>query len=238
MCGRYAASASRERLAEVFEIDEVAGPLPPASFNVAPTDAVPAVLERLPPDRPEAGPVRKLVELRWGLVPSWSRDATGGARMINARIETVASKPAFRAAFAARRCLLPADGFYEWYLTGATDARGRAVKQPFFLRPADGGLLVMAGLYEFFKTSAGSWLSTCAIITTQATDVAGRIHDRMPMVVDRDHWDAWLDPRQADGADTLLAVHSGELVAYAVSSLVNKVANNGPELLRPLAESV
>lgn len=237
MCGRYAASASQELLEEVFEIDEVAGPLPPPTFNVAPTDPVPAVVERTNRDDPGADPVRKLVGLRWGLVPSWSKDAKGGARMINARFETVAAKPAFRKALATRRCLLPADGFYEWYASSATDARGKPIKQPFFIRPADGGLLVMAGLYEFWKSPEGEWLSTCAVITTQASDAVGHIHDRMPMVVDPAHWDAWLDPTLTTGATDLLSVHGTDLEVYAVATLVNKVANDGPALIQPLADS-
>lgn len=236
MCGRYAASASQELLEEVFEIDEVAGPPPPPKFNVAPTDPVPAVLERANKDDPGADPVRKLVGLRWGLVPSWSKDPKGGARMINARFETVATKPAFRKALASRRCLLPADGFYEWYASSATDARGKPIKQPFFIRPADGGLFVMAGLYEFWKSPAGEWLSTCAVITTQASDAVGHIHDRMPMVVDPAHWDAWLDPALTTGATDLLSVHGTDLEVYAVSTLVNKVANDGPALIEPLGE--
>lgn len=232
MCGRYAASASRELLVETFEIDEVAGPLPVADYNIAPTDPVPAVLERVVADKS----VRKLVELRWGLVPSWSKDASGAARMINARVETLAEKPAFRKAFAARRCLLPADGYYEWF-GATTDARGRSVKQPWFIRPADGGLLVMAGLYEFWRHPDGTWLATSTIITTRATDELGRIHDRMPMVVPRPAWDAWLDPASTVDARSLLAVPLPGLVAYPVSPLVNSVANDSPQLIEPLPGS-
>ncbi len=144
------------------------------------------------------------MQLRWGLVPSWSKNATGGARMINARFETVADKPAFRKAFRSRRCLLPAAGYYEWYDTGATGPRGKPVKQPYFIHRADSELLVMAGLYEFWRDPArsqeadGGWLATCTIITTEATDAVGHLHDRMPMVVSADRWDAWLDPRATD----------------------------------------
>lgn len=231
MCGRYAASASQELLVETFEIDEVAGPLPPPSFNVAPTDPIPAVVERTVGDQV----VRRLVGVRWGLVPSWSRSATGGSRLINARIETVAEKPAFRKAFAARRCLLPADGYYEWYPTQRIDTRGKPVKQPFFIRPRDGRPLVMAGLYEFWKDPDGAWLVTAAIITTRATDELGHIHDRMPMIVPPDDWDAWLDPGLTTDARALLVAPAPDLEAYQVSTLVNRVANNGPELIEPLA---
>ncbi len=220
MCGRYASSADTEWLEEVFEIDEMADSLPGPRYNIAPTDPVVAVLERVP--------------------PSWSRDPKGAARMINARFETLDSKPAFRRALAVRRCLLPADGFYEWYAPeGAADlpAKRRAPKQPFFIHPADGSPMAMAGLYEFWKSPEGEWLSTCTIITTSATDAVGRIHDRMPMTVRPDRWDAWLDPGLTEGALDLLDVPGAELEAYAVSRLVSTVGNDGPELIEPVEES-
>jgi len=232
MCGRYASSASQELLEDTFEIDEIVDP-PPASWNVAPTDPVPAVVER----PGEAGTVRKLVGLKWGLVPSWSKEATGGARMINARVETVAEKPAFRRAFTTRRCLLPADGYYEWYATEQRDRRGKPVKQPFFIHPADGGLYVMAGLYEFWKAPDASWLSTCTIITTTATDALGQIHDRMPMVVAKEAWGDWLDPGFAGDPLDLLRVPGPDLEAYAVSRAVGQVANNSPELVLPVPDA-
>lgn len=229
MCGRYASSASREELTEVFEIDEVAGPLPNPAYNIAPTDPVPAVLERT---RPE-GRRRLLTEARWGLVPSWSKDARGAARLINARIETVGEKPAFRKAFASRRCLLPADGYYEWYQL--PDSRGgKPVKQPYFIRPADGGLFVMAGLYEFWKAPDGTWLTTATVITTSATDDVGHIHDRMPMTVPVENWSAWLDPAFGSDARELLTVPAAALAYHPVSTAVNKVANDGPELVEPV----
>ena len=236
MCGRYAVSADVDELTEIFEIDEVAGPLPGPDYNVAPTDPVPAIMER---DRAD-GRRRVLAEVRWGLVPSWSKDATGAARLINARVETLAEKPAYRKAFAARRCLLPADGYYEWYAPDADadlPASRRPPKQPFFIHPADGSPMAMAGLYEFWKSPVGEWLTTATIITTTATDALGHIHDRMPMTVEPDAWASWLDPRQAepDAAASLLCVPEG-LTAYRVSMLVNRVTNDGPELVAPLAD--
>ena len=145
MCGRYAASRSPDDLVEEFEASVQLEQALPASYNVAPTDAVYAVVERTPRDEPEAPPQRQLRTVRWGLVPSWAKDPKIGSRMINARVETVAEKPAFRKAFAKRRCLLPADGYFEWY----GEERGK--KQPFFIRPADGGVLAMAGLYELWR---------------------------------------------------------------------------------------
>ncbi|HQA77952.1 MAG TPA: SOS response-associated peptidase [Propionicimonas sp.] len=226
MCGRYAVSADVDELTEIFEIDEVAGPLPGPDYNVAPTDPVPAIMER---DRAD-GRRRVLAEVRWGLVPSWSKDATGAARLINARVETLAEKPAFRRAFAARRCLLPADGYYEWYQL--PDSK---TKQPYFIRPAEGGLLVMAGLYEFWKAPDGTWLATTTVITTAAADEVGHIHDRMPMVVAPENWEAWLDPGFGMDARALLTVPAPSLTYYPVSTAVNKVANDGPELITPLS---
>ncbi|MFZ0531052.1 MAG: SOS response-associated peptidase [Propionicimonas sp.] len=226
MCGRYAAIADAELLGEVFEIDEVAGPLPKPDYNVAPTDPVPAVMER---ERPE-GRRRVLAEVRWGLVPSWSKDAAGAARLINARVETVADKPAFRKAFASRRALLPAAGYYEWY-----PVAGTKLKQPYFIHRADGGLLAMAGLYEFWKAPDGTWLVTATVITTAATDAVGHLHDRMPMIVPRENWAAWLDPGFGADARGLLSVPVPELDFHPVSTAVNTVSNDGPELIIPLA---
>lgn len=233
MCGRYAASANQDLLAETFEIDDVVGPLPPPSFNVAPTDLVPAVVERVIDGQLR----RRLVPLRWGLVPSWSKDASGAARLINARLETVAEKPAFRKAFATRRCLLPADGYYEWYVASQPGARGKPVKQPFFIRPADGSVLAMAGLYEFWKAPDGAWLTTCTVITTAATDALGRLHDRMPLTVARAGRASWLDPGFVGDPRAVLTVPALDLAAYAVSTAVNRVANNYPELILPLADA-
>ena len=239
MCGRYAASADQELLEELFLIDEVAGPLPKARYNIAPTDPVVAVVERASKDEPEQTS-RKLVELRWGLVPSWSRDAKGAARLINARFETLAEKPAFRRALAVRRCLLPADGYYEWYaaeVDPAVPASRRPPKQPFFIHPTDGAVLAMAGLYEFWKSPLGDWLSTCTIITTTAADAVGHIHDRMPMTVRPELWDAWLDPTVTEGVLELLQAPGADLEAYAVPRLVSTVGNEGPEMIQPLPES-
>ena len=236
MCGRYASSADPDALVATFVIDEVDEIVPP-SFNVAPTDPVPAVVERV--DKATDAVVRKLVAPRWGLVPSWSKDARGGAGMINARVETVATKPAFARAFAARRCLLPADGYYEWQTIAG--ASGKPVKQPWFIRPAGGGVLPMAGLYEFWKDRGlgvgAPWLVTCTVITTTAIDALGHVHDRMPMVIGEQDWAAWLDPRTTDAAvasSLLTTPASDRIETYRVAPLVNSVRNNGPDLVRPL----
>ncbi len=247
MCGRYASSRRPEDLVEEFEIEEdrVAVPLEP-DYNVAPTKEVYAVVER-PPRAPGEGPAepaaRQLRVVRWGLVPSWAKDPSIGNRLINARMETVAEKPAYKRAFAKRRCLLPADGYFEWYPTEQHTSAGRPRKQPFFIRPADGGVLAMAGLYEIWRDPTRAdddperfrW--TCTVLTTQAEDAVGHIHDRMPLAVERDRWDAWLDPTVADRDDLLgllVPAAPGRLEAFPVSTAVSNVRNNGPQLIEPI----
>lgn len=248
MCGRYAASRHADQLVEMFEVDEVVDPTPDPgkrpwtqpSWNVAPTDEVPVVLTRRPKDDPDQV-WRKLVGLRWGLVPSWAKDPSQGARLINARLETVAEKPSFRKAFSARRCLVPADGYYEWY--ASPNAAAKTPKQPFYIHPKDSPVMVMAGIYEFWRNPAAepgdpqAWLSTCSIITTSAADDLGMIHDRMPVQVLPEHWDDWLDPDLTDAGAALGLVHvpqPGQMSARAVSRLVSSVRNDGPELVQPI----
>jgi putative SOS response-associated peptidase YedK len=259
MCGRYASARRRIELLEEFGVqaDEAGEELRP-DYNVAPTKKVYAVMTRRPAgtggDSGSGGnggaeaaasdpaPVRQLRTVRWGLVPSWAKDPAIGSRMINARAETVASKPAYRRAFTKRRCLLPADGYYEWYKPGE-DAK--AAKQPYFIHRADGSPLAFAGLYEFWRDQAqpddhpDAWLVTATIITTSAPDELGVIHERMPMVIDPGQWAEWLDPDLQDAAELahLLApaVSSG-LVTTPVSTKVNSVRNNGPELIEPLRD--
>lgn len=243
MCGRYASSRRPEDLVEEFDVavprfDE---PLAP-DYNVAPTKEVYAVMERPPSRESDEPPERQLRVLTWGLIPSWAKDPSIGNRMINARMETVAEKPAFRRAFAARRCLLPADGYFEWYATQETTAAGKPRKQPFFIRPSDGGTLAMAGLYEIWRDPSRPdddphpfrW--TCTVLTTEAEDDLGHIHDRMPLMVEPDRWSDWLDPQAPQAAllGLLTPAAPGRLEAFPVSTLVGNVKNNGPELLEPL----
>ena len=247
MCGRYASSRKPEDLVEEFEIrtskvDEALAP----DYNVAPTKPVYAVLERPPhreDDEPAEPPERQLRVLHWGLIPSWAKDPAIGNRMINARIETLAEKPAFKRALKKRRCLLPADGYYEWYPTEQLGKSGKPLKQPFFIRPKDHGILAMAGLYEIWRDpdraedDPDRFRWTCTVLTTQAEDAVGHIHDRMPLMVERDRWGAWLDPT-VSGRDDLLSLlvpaAPGRLEAYPVSTDVNNVRNNGPELAEPI----
>jgi putative SOS response-associated peptidase YedK len=252
MCGRYASSRRPEDLVEEFEIEqpEVKESLA-ADYNVAPTKEVYAVLSRPPSKEKERPAQRQLRVVTWGLVPSWAKDPAIGNRLINARVETVAEKPAFRKAFASRRCLLPADGYYEWYTPeqegqdtpGEDKKRKKPRKQPFFIHHPDGSVLAMAGLYEIWRDPTKGdddpdrfrW--TCTILTTDAEDDLGRIHDRMPLLVERDKYGAWLDPTQSDPellSGLLVPAAPGRLQAYPVSTMVNNVKNNGPELVEPL----
>ncbi|MFI5979968.1 SOS response-associated peptidase [Streptomyces sp. NPDC051555] len=240
MCGRYASTRAPADLAGLFDAHWDPGEALAASWNVAPTDPVWAVLERA--DRDGGAVQRRLRPVRWGLVPSWAKDPGVGSRMINARVETVHEKPAYRKAFTKRRCLLPADGFYEWEAVPATD-RAKAYKQPYFIAPEDGAPMAMAGLYEFWRDPAvadaddpTAWLTTCTIITTEATDAAGRVHPRMPLALHRDDYGAWLDPTRHDTHELRALLHTpadGFLAVRAVSTEVNSVRNNGPRLLAP-----
>ena len=205
---------------------------------MAPTKQVYAVLTRS-----QSEPERQLRVLRWGLVPFWAKDPAIGNRLINARMETVGEKPAFKQAFAKRRCLLPADGYFEWYPTQQQTKSGKPLKQPFFIRPKDDHVLAMAGLYEIWRDPTRDdddperfrW--TCTVLTTTAEDEVGRIHDRMPMLVEPERYAAWLDPSRTDLDELtglLVPASPGRLEAYPVRTLVNSVRNNGPELVEPL----
>ena len=245
-------------MVEEFEVEDqvIDAPLAP-DYNVAPTKSVYVVLQRRPPgvaaseaeSHDDEATTRQLRIARWGLVPSWAKDSSIGSRMINARVETVAEKPAFRRAYAARRCLLPADGYYEWYTPEALPKgqqptkSGKPRKQPFFITPGDGSSLAMAGLYEWWldptkdREALDAWLLSSVIITTEAADEVGHIHDRMPLVVPQENWAAWLDPSTKDKEELsplLSPAMAHHLDAYPVSTEVNDVRHNGPELVRPL----
>ncbi|MEZ0090439.1 SOS response-associated peptidase [Streptacidiphilus sp. EB129] len=246
MCGRYAASRKPEDLVELFGVQrwdptETVEP----SWNTAPTDPVFAVLERAVRDadpQPDPRPVRQLRALRWGLVPSWAKSADVAVKMFNARAESVHEKPAYRHPFASRRCIVPADGYYEWLTMPSRPGTPRSAlrKQPYFITPADGSVLAMAGLYEFWRDpqireqdDPAAWWCTCTIVTTAAEPALARIHDRMPLMLRPDSWDDWLDPSltDLDEARALLAPPPpGLLEARPVSAAVGNVRNNGPEL--------
>ncbi len=234
MCGRYASTQTDDELLEVFGAYEAIGEQLPPAYNVAPTDPVRTVLERVPRDEPEAPPVRQLRTARWGLIPSWAKDRKMGAKLINARMETITEKPAFKAAAARRRCLVPADGYYEW-----EQRDGRKV--PHFLHGEE--VLAMAGLYELWpdpqraQDDPDRWVLSVTVLTTTASDALGHIHDRSPVILPAELRDDWLDPTITDPVrvrELLAAAPEPRLQPYEVSSAVNSVRNDGPELLRPV----
>jgi putative SOS response-associated peptidase YedK len=223
MCGRFVQAQSAQSYADHFgavvALDEQVKP----SWNVAPTDRVLAVAVH--------EGVRSLGAFRWGLVPWFAEDSRVGARHINARSETAATASTFKRYFADRRCLIPADGFYEWE---RLEAGG---KLPHFISRGDGAPLALAGLWASWRSPEGERLTTCAILTTKPDDLVGRIHDRMPVVLPRAHWDEWLDRENHDvGAlrTMLRRTDPGTLVEHPVSTLVNDVKNNYPECVAPL----
>ena len=226
MCGRYVQASSPDLLAERFGVDEVRIDDHEPHYNVAPRAEVPAVRQRKG--------VKVLSQLRWGLVPSWAKDPKVGDRQINARAESVDDKPAYRTAFAKRRCLIPADGFYEWQKLPAKR------KQPMFIHLRTGEPMAFAGLWEIWKDPEAEgedegWLRTCAIVTTDANELLAPIHDRMPVILPESVWDTWLDP-EADPDQLrglLVPARDDDLVVYPVSPLVNKADNDGPELVQP-----
>lgn len=218
MCGRYASSRKPDDLVSFFEAEDPPEEVLDPSWNVAPTDKVYAVVQR---------ETRQLRVLRWGLVPSWAKDPKVGARFINARQETVATSGPFRAAYAKRRCLLPADGYFEWQPVAGQ-------KQPWFLTSQDRQPLAMAGLYEHWKAPDDTWLSTCTILTTSAPDELGEIHDRTPLLVPREAWSLWLAPDVPAPDGLLVPGTSGVLDAWPVNKDVGNVRNNGTYLVDPL----
>ena len=261
MCGRYASSSRPEDLLEEFEVDEdrtrhaarsilVAPQSPPPGhpdYNIAPTKQAPVVLTRAVRGDADAAPTRQLRLLTWGLVPSWAKDVKVGLRMTNARSESLLDKSSFARAAASRRCLVPADGWYEWQVSpSAVDAKGKPRRQPFFVRRSDGAPLAMAGLYEFWRDGSraegdpDAWLTTYAIITSAAEPGLDRIHDRQPLVLEREDWDDWLDPTQTELASVKAHLEfskPGRFDAYPVGTAVNSSRNNGEQLLAPLALS-
>lgn len=262
MCGRYAASSRPEDLVEELEVDldltseparsVLASPQdPPAGspdYNLAPSKQAPVVLTRRPRGEAEReradDPVRQLRLLTWGLVPSWAKDVKLGLRMINARSESLLDKPAFARAAVSRRCLVPADGWYEWQASPTvTDRKGKPRKQPFFVRRADGHPMAMAGVYEFWRDPArdrddpDAWLTTYAIITQPAEPGLDRIHDRQPLVLEREQWADWLDPDRTDPDEVraqLEPAPAGRFEAWPVGTAVGATRNNGPGLLEPV----
>ena len=230
MCGRYVEVSSPALLAERFQVTEVRQKELEPSYNVAPRADVPVVAER--------HGERVLDVVRWGLVPFWAKDPKIGDRMINARAESLLTSNAFKRPFERKRCIVPADGFYEWQKVD-----GRRAKQPWFIRRRDGEPLAFAGLWESWHDpnadEGAPSLRTCVIITTEPNELLAPIHDRMPVVLPESQWDTWLDVENHDvGAlrKLLVPFPARELEAWEVSTRVNKADNNGPELLERAAD--
>lgn len=235
MCGRYANFLTEQDLIDAFEVAVIADDarLLPPSWNIAPTQKVPIVL----PDRIEQPVGGRRVEVaRWGLVPSWAKDPSIGSKMFNARSETMAEKPSFRAAFTKRRCIVPASGYYEW-------KAGAEGKTPYYIHPADDSPLAFAGLYEFWrdKTLVDSghgdeapWMASCSIVTVASRDEMQEIHDRQPAMLARDALEAWLDPASEPSAlHDAIAAPAPELAWHAVDRAVGSVRHNSAELIEP-----
>jgi putative SOS response-associated peptidase YedK len=237
MCGRYVSvKTTSDLLAEFDAVDETGDEAAEPDYNVAPTTNVRIVFNRPPHgEARQADPVRQLRRARWGLVPSWAKDLSVGNRMFNARAESMTEKSAFSRPFAVRRCLVPADGWYEWQRITGPD--GKPAKQPFLMTPQDGHSLGLAGLYEFWKPKDvpdAEWVVSTTILTVAAQGELAEIHDRMPLVIDRHDWARWLDPNQPGPAELLRPhdeVAQEHLELRPVSSKVNSVTNNAPDLL-------
>ncbi len=214
MCGRYSLTTPLEAMRQVFGF--VGGYNLPARYNIAPTQDIPVVVKN-------AGqPASKLVTMRWGLIPSWAKDPSISAKMINARVETVAEKPSFRAAFRRRHCIIPTDGFYEWKtIAGA--------KQPYRICMQGNVPFGFAGLWENWMDKGGDEILTCTILTTAASEKLQPIHHRMPVILEPAQYDLWLDSEKPFPDDLKKPFDSKELHLYPVSKDVNKPANSGPE---------
>jgi putative SOS response-associated peptidase YedK len=218
MCGRYRLSRRKQIIEEQFEAQPSDDDWNPR-YNIAPTQPVP-VIRQNPKE-----PVRQISTMRWGLIPSWAKDTSGAARMINSRSETAHALPAFREAMKLRRCLVPADGFYEWQRRGSA-------KQPYCFEVGDGGLFAFAGLWERWRDPSGQWVKSCSILTTTPNAVTSAIHDRMPVILSKDDYDVWLDPGMQNVAavsEMLKPYDAKSMRCYPVSTRVNHVANDDAE---------
>lgn len=222
MCGRYSFTPLAEAIADKFQVKEVPEISP--RYNIAPTQQIATVSVN------SESSERQLKMLRWGLIPSWAKDAKMGAKLINARAETVAEKPAFRAAFKKRRCLILADGFYEWQTQNGE-------KQPFYFRLENGEPFAFAGLWEHWEKGDGEPIATCTIITTEANELMHPIHNRMPVILDAKNYEQWLDPeaKKVELLQSLLQPYpTEEMTAYPVSTKVNSPKNDRPECIQAI----
>ena len=228
MCGRYELHSNPAAIALAFGLarpPEIA-----ARYNIAPTDDVPIV-------RVGNDGERELVRMRWGLVPRWAKDPSIGSRMINARGETLADKQSFRTAYRRHRCLLPADGFYEWRPAAHGSAGGEpARRQPQRIGMADGSLFGLAGIYERWLSEEGEVIDSCAIVTTDANALLMPIHDRMPVIVAPEHYARWLDPANAEVADLIAPYPASAMTYHPVSTRVNSLHHDDASLIDPVAQ--
>jgi putative SOS response-associated peptidase YedK len=225
MCGRFTLSVDLASLRSAFPWLTIPTPLLPR-YNIAPTQPVAVV--------PNNGR-RELDFFTWGLIPSWAKDPKIGSRMINARSETLTEKPSFRAAYKRRRCLILADGFYEWSKERLSD--GRDIKTPIYVRLESGEPFAFAGLWELWQSAEGDEIYSCTIITMWPNDLLKPIHDRMPLILDPDLYDRWLDQEEKPSgelSDFLIPYPAEQMVAYPVSTLVNSPANDLPECVVPV----
>ncbi len=221
MCGRFALSQPKEAIASVFDLAQIP-PLEPR-YNIAPTQLIPVVLY------PSAQSEKQLQMFHWGLIPSWAKAPAIGAKLINARAETVSEKPSFKSAFKKRRCLIIADGFYEWQ-------RQDGKKQPYYFRLQNEQIFAFAGLWEHWQSSAEETIDSCTILTTEANDLLRPIHDRMPVIIALKDYELWLNPvEKAENLQPLLRPYQADLMtSYAVSIKVNNPKNNTPECINSL----
>jgi len=230
MCGRFVSATTPQQLSDYFSVDELAATDVSPNYNVAPTQEVVVVAE-------DEQHHRVLDRYKWGLIPSWAKDPKVGNRMINARAETAASKPAYRKPFAKRRCIIPADGFFEW-----KKVTGSKTKQPYFIHPTDEPVFAFAGLWDRWHDDANDeWVRSCTILTGDPNEVVAAIHDRMPVVLPREHWDAWLDPDNDDveGLQALLVpAPAAGFAVYPVRTVVNSPRNNSEANLEADPEPV
>jgi putative SOS response-associated peptidase YedK len=233
VCGRYTSTSTSEQVAVFFAAEEVKTEELPLRYNVAPSQLVYAIAERR---RTDDQPQRQLGSFRWGLVPSWAKDPSIGNRMINARAETLSSRNAYKRALVRHRCIIPADAFYEWQIR---ELEGKRQKAPYVIRRRDGSPLAFAGLWEVWHDAEDQPLRTCVIITIEANRLLAPIHDRMPVVLPPDAWDEWLDPENQDVSrlqKLLVPAPAKEFEAYEISTLVNNVRHEGPELIEPIEQ--
>jgi putative SOS response-associated peptidase YedK len=237
MCGRFVVAKAVGDIVTTFEIDEVVGDMPGISYNVAPTQKIAMVVDRSFEKDEDGGPLgelnRELHAARWGLVPRWAKSESDGAPLINGRIETMLEKPSFKDSVVRRRCVIPASGYYEWQV------KPDGTKQPFYINAGE-GMFALAGLYEWWKKPDGTWLLSATTLTKDSAPELAHIHDRNPLLLTPDTFEAWLDPHIIGDEDLLQAISLGsdEVAAEAlfspVSARVGKVSENDPSLILPL----